>query len=81
MEIKHIFCTASFHIKKDAHREAGGDLGFGNIQQNNADVFEPVFTELPKENYSLRKTPKSKDTEQLQNYIWLVSQENIHLYS
>lgn len=40
--------------------DTGGDLCFGDIQPHKGAIFESVFTEPPKENDLLKKTPKAK---------------------
>lgn len=46
--------------ERDAHRHRRRLVFLGNIQQNEGEIFESVFSEPPKKNDSLKKTFQAK---------------------
>lgn len=63
MELSYIVCTVCFNTGErcsQSRRIHISDRCSGNTQQNIGELFESVFTEPPKENYSLKETPKAK---------------------
>lgn len=46
--------------EREAHRHRRQLVFWGNIQQNEGEIFESVFSEPPKKNESLKKTFQAK---------------------